>query len=74
MALPSHFKTLHGDQAHQPFVSYNVIQSDEPPKPAVNAYLDWKELGIHLLGFSVTGVVIGLHAANRMFNFCKNFM
>jgi hypothetical protein len=52
-------KAFGGDQARQPFVSYD---SKEPPKPALNAYLDPKEMGIHILGLSATGVVIGLHA------------
>lgn len=51
-----------GDQARQPLVDqHGEKRSGEPPKRALHAYLDWKELLIHLLGFSATAVVISLH-------------
>lgn len=65
MAHPTLSKSFGGDQARQPFVQNMSRQSIERPKRAVNAYLDWKELGIHALGLSATTVVIGLHAANH---------
>ncbi|KAH7073035.1 hypothetical protein BKA63DRAFT_56189 [Paraphoma chrysanthemicola] len=59
-------KAFQNDQTRQPFVyQQDLRQSKESPKLAVDAYLDRKELLIHLIGFSATGVVIGLHAFNH---------
>ncbi|OAL06755.1 hypothetical protein IQ06DRAFT_3433 [Phaeosphaeriaceae sp. SRC1lsM3a] len=65
MAYATMPKAFQGDQARQPFVQPITRRSNEQPKRAINAYLDWQELGIHLLGLSATAVVIGLHAANH---------
>lgn len=65
MAYSTTPNAFYGDQAHQPFVQRIERQMNEPPKRAINAYLDLKELGIHFIGFSATAVVISLHAANH---------